>query len=74
MTNIAGDPDHEEIRKDFHDRLMKILVEQNDPRVTEKPPRFEYPTYVGPVAEEWKQENANGCRIPGHTSIISSKK
>ena len=60
MTNIAGDPDHEEIRKDFHDRLMKILVEQNDPRVTEKPPRFEYPTYVGPVAEEWKQENAKG--------------
>ena len=65
MTNIAAEPAHKNTRKHLHDRLMKILVEQNDPRVTENPPRFEHPPYAGPVPEEWKQENAKGVESLG---------
>jgi arylsulfatase A-like enzyme len=65
MTNIAAEPAHENTRKHLHERLMKILVEQNDPRVTESPPRFEHPPYAGPVPEEWKQENAKGVESLG---------
>ena len=65
MTNIAAEPAHKNTRKHLHDRLMKILVEQNDPRVTENPPRFEHPPYAGPVPEEWKQENSKGVESLG---------
>jgi len=65
MTNLAAEPAHEETRKHLHDRLMKILVEQNDPRVTENPPRFELPPFAGPVPEDWKLENAKGVESLG---------
>jgi hypothetical protein len=65
MTNLAQDPEHEDKRKELHDRLMAILVEQNDPRVVETPVRFEHPPYAGPVPEDWKIENAKGVESLG---------
>jgi arylsulfatase A-like enzyme len=65
MTNLAGDPAHEETRKQLFDQLMQVLVEQNDPRVVESPPRFEHPPYAGPVPEDWKLENAKGVESLG---------
>jgi len=65
MINVATDPNYESIRKDHHDRLMKILVEQQDPRIVESPSRFEQPPYAGPVPEDWKIENAKGVESLG---------
>ena len=59
MANLATDPAYETTREQLHDQLVQILKEQNDPRVTESPPRFELPPYAGPLSEEWKQENAS---------------
>jgi N-sulfoglucosamine sulfohydrolase len=53
MNNLASDPAYEKIREELHDQLMQILHEQNDPRVTESPPRFELPPYAGPNPPEW---------------------
>ena len=57
MTNVAYDSEYEHIRADLYSRLMAVLQEQDDPRVTESPPRFEFPPYGGPVPEEWHAEN-----------------
>ena len=57
MQNVAYDSEYEQIRADLHSRLMAVLEEQDDPRVTESPPRFELPPYGGPVPEEWHAEN-----------------
>ena len=65
MTNLAADYAHQKTRKHLHDRLMKILVEHNDPRVTENPNRFEHPPFAGPVSEDWKIENAKGVESLG---------
>ena len=57
MQNVAYDSEYEQIRADLNSRLMAVLHEQDDPRVTESPPRFEFPPYGGPVPEEWHAEN-----------------
>ena len=57
MQNVAYDSEYEQILADLHSRLMAVLKEQDDPRVTESPPRFELPPYGGPVPEEWHAEN-----------------
>ena len=57
MRNVAYDPDYEQIRADLHDRLMAALQEQDDPRITESPPRFEQSPYAGPIPEDWDTEN-----------------
>ena len=57
MENVAYDSEYEQIRADLFSRLMAVLEEQDDPRVTESPPRFELPPYGGPVPEEWHAEN-----------------
>ena len=57
MVNVAYDDGYEHIRADLYSRLMAVLQEQDDPRVTESPPRFEFPPYGGPVPEEWHAEN-----------------
>jgi N-sulfoglucosamine sulfohydrolase len=41
MRNLAGNSSCEEIRKELSDRLMGVLEEQGDPRVTEPNCRFE---------------------------------
>ena len=57
MQNVAYDSDYEQIRADLHSRLMSVLEEQNDPRITESPPRFEQPPFAGPAPAEWEAEN-----------------
>lgn len=57
MTNLAADPDYAETRQQLHEQLMKILQEQDDPRVVESPPRFELPPYAGPIPKAWHIEN-----------------
>ena len=57
MQNVAYESDYEQIRADLNCRLMAVLNEQNDPRLTESPPRFEHPPYAGAVPEEWQAEN-----------------
>ncbi len=65
MTNVAAEPEYEATREELHDRLLAILVEQQDPRLVESPPRFEHPPYAGPVPDEWKRENAIGVESLG---------
>ena len=57
MVNVAYDDEYEQIRADLYSRLIAVLEEQDDPRVTESPSRFEFPPYGGPVPEEWHAEN-----------------
>ena len=57
MNNVAYESEYEQIRDGLHSRLMAVLNEQDDPRVTESPSRFELPPYGGPVPEEWHAEN-----------------
>ena len=65
MTNVAAEPEYEATREELHDRLLAILVEQQDPRLVESPPRFERPPYAGPVPDAWKRENATGVESLG---------
>ena len=57
MQNVAYESEYEQIRADLNSRLMSVLKEQDDPRITESPPRFEQPPFAGPVSEEWDAEN-----------------
>lgn len=53
MKNVAHDPAYATIKAGLYDRLMALLHEEDDPRVTEKPCRFEDKPYAGPVDESW---------------------
>ena len=57
MQNVAHDSEYEQIRTALNSRLMSVLQEQDDPRITESPPRFEQPPFAGPLDEEWHAEN-----------------
>ena len=57
MQNVAHDSKYEQIRTALNSRLMSVLQEQDDPRITESPPRFEQPPFAGPLDEEWHAEN-----------------
>ncbi len=52
LTNVASDPSYARIRKELKDRLFSVLEENNDPRLTENPCRFEYEPYAGPLSEK----------------------
>lgn len=52
MHNLADDPAYASTRAELHARLMGVLREQNDPRLTEPICRFEHPPYAGPGWEE----------------------
>jgi hypothetical protein len=41
MNNIAGNEEYAEVKDELNKRLMELLIEQNDPRVTENPCRYE---------------------------------
>ena len=53
MTNVAENTNYAEVRAELNSQLMAVLRAQEDPRVTESPPRFEQAPYAGPVPEEW---------------------
>ena len=57
MVNVAGQGEYAQVRADLHARLMAVLAEQDDPRLTESEPRFETPPYAGPASEDWHAEN-----------------
>jgi hypothetical protein len=48
MRNLAGNTSCREIQKDLSSRLTAVLREQNDPRVTESPCRYEESPYSNP--------------------------
>ena len=56
MENVAYKDEYAEIRADLNARLMAVLQEQDDPRLTESPPRFDLPPYAGPPSEQWQAE------------------
>jgi len=49
MNNVADKEEYSQIKKELNAKLMKILVEQNDPRIVETPCRFENQPYAGPL-------------------------
>jgi uncharacterized sulfatase len=49
MVNVAEDAAYAGMRRELHDRLMRVLSENNDPRVTENPCRYEHAPYAGPL-------------------------
>jgi uncharacterized sulfatase len=49
MHNLADLPEYREIRDELADRLDQVLLAEDDPRLTEKPCRYESPPYAGPV-------------------------
>ena len=49
MSNVADDPAYANVRGEMADRLVKLLQEQNDPRLMEQPCRYEFEPYAGPV-------------------------
>ncbi len=51
VQNVADDPEYREIQRDLRDRLLTVLREQDDPRVTEAECRFDLP----PFTEEFKR-------------------
>jgi len=51
MNNVADDPAYADVRRTLEERLLTVLREQNDPRVTETPCRFESAPYAGRLAD-----------------------
>ncbi len=49
LTNLASDATLQGIRAELSDRLLQVLIETNDPRVTENIQRYERPPYAGPL-------------------------
>lgn len=47
LHNVADDPAYANIRGEMESRLFKLLEQQNDPRLTEQPCRYEYEPYAG---------------------------
>lgn len=51
MDNLADHPDYQHIRKDLADKLMRVLRENDDPRLVENPIRFDHSPYAGPLLD-----------------------
>ena len=49
MNNVADDPDYAATRQRLSERLMSVLRETGDPRVTGDGTTFEKPPYAGPL-------------------------
>lgn len=52
LRNVADEPEYEETRKNLSERLMNILTETEDPRVTGDGKKFERAPFAGPGTEE----------------------
>jgi len=53
LHNVAADPAYEDVRARMEARLLAILEEHDDPRLTEDPCRYELEPYAGPPDTEW---------------------
>lgn len=53
MNNVASDPAYATVRAELEARLMKVLHEHDDPRLTEQPCRYEYESFAGKVSQVW---------------------
>ena len=53
MRNISEDPCYSETKNTLSTKLLEILENHNDPRLTEVDCRFEQSPYAGPVPAEW---------------------
>jgi uncharacterized sulfatase len=51
MKNVAADPGYSEVKEELAAKLMRVLREQDDPRVVETPCRYEHVPYAGPVED-----------------------
>ena len=52
MKNLAGNPEYSNVKMKLADQLTKELTRAGDPRIVEKPPRFEMPPYTDTVQEK----------------------
>lgn len=50
MVNEAGSSEYADVQQDLHQKLMAALTAADDPRVAERPCRFEKPPYAGALA------------------------
>ena len=41
LSNLSSDPNYASVKKELSEKLMKTLLETDDPRVVEDPPRYE---------------------------------
>ena len=53
MRNIAEDPSYSGTRNTLSAKLLEILENHNDPRLTDVDCRFEESPFAGPIAAEW---------------------
>jgi arylsulfatase A-like enzyme len=51
MTNVAEDPAYAGAKEELSATLLKVLRDEQDPRVVEDPCRFEESPYAGPLTE-----------------------
>ena len=49
VFNVAADDRYQDVRTELSDRLMSVLLESGDPRVTGDGQTFEEPPFAGPV-------------------------
>ncbi len=49
LNNLADDPGYQKVKKELSAKLMKVLEETGDPRVTGDSMTFEKPPYAGPL-------------------------
>ena len=53
MNNVAQDSAYAEVRENLQQRLIAVLQQYDDPRLTEQPCRYEYEPYAGKVPQVW---------------------
>ncbi len=56
MDNVADNPKYADIKENLKTKLMKVLQEQQDPRIAEASCRFEHPPYAGELQDFQKQD------------------
>ncbi len=61
--NVAQDPAYAVTLEELSRRLMKILVESKDPRVTQNPIPFEHPPFTGPLTGSKKKPKKRAKNI-----------
>ena len=53
LNNVAYDDAYADVKSELVLRLTRVLEENDDPRLTEQPCRYEYEPYAGKVPEVW---------------------
>ncbi len=51
MNNVAEEPEYADVKQELNQHLIAVLTEQNDPRLTETPCRFEHAPYAGELQD-----------------------